>query len=265
MKVLLLGDVHGAHAEMAALILRIRDQHDIDAVIQSGDFGFSPAFFSNGFAGGRLPVPVYAIDGNHDDHAWLHRMEKIGEPERWREQHNLYFQPRASIIQLGGATVGFLGGALHVDRAQYKHWFRNIANFILAHERARATRLFNQALPVMIVTHSCPADIGVGIQGNPALAAHIAVHVHGAGFDHGPQHDCGETELSKLWSHLQVRPQFWVFGHFHLRHDRMVEGTRFLCADTLMSSSLLLWDIRSGAISSVPNPSPAEPELKRRV
>jgi predicted phosphodiesterase len=254
MKVLLLGDVHGAHAEMVARLVRIRDLHDIGAVIQAGDFGFFPRFFSGGFSGGRLPVPVYAIDGNHDDHAWLHQMEKIGEPERWREKYNLFFQPRASVIRLGGATIGFLGGALHVDRAQYKHWFRNIANFIMTHERARATRLFNHEPPVMIVTHSCPSDMGVGIQGNPAFTAQLAVHVHGAEFDPGPDHDCGEVELTRLWRHLENRPQFWVFGHFHVRHDRMVAGTRFLCIDTLTSPDLLLWDTESGSISAIANP-----------
>jgi predicted phosphodiesterase len=253
-KVLLLGDVHGAHAEMAARLVRLHEQHGIGAVIQAGDLGFFPAYFSGGFSGGRLPVPVYAIDGNHDDHAWLHQMVKQGELAHWRERYNLHFQPRASIIHLEGATVGFLGGALHVNRAQYKHWFRNIANFILAHERARATRLFNHERPVMIVTHSCPADIGVGIQGNPALATQLAMHVHGAGFDPGPEHDCGDAELTRLWNHLEVRPDLWVFGHFHLRHDRQVGSTRFLCSNTLMAKDLLLWDTGSGAIASIPNP-----------
>ena len=254
MKVLLLGDVHGAHAGLAARLGRIRDLHDIGAVILAGDFGFFPSLFADGFAGGRLPVPLYAIDGNHDDHAWLHHAEKRGEPARWREEYNLHFQPRASTVQLGGVTVGFLGGALHVDRAQYRHWYRNIANFILDHERARATRLFNQERPAMVVTHSCPADIGVGVRANPALAAHIAVHVHGAGFDPGPADDCGDMELVRLWRHLHYRPAFWMFGHFHLRHDRTVEGTRFLCTDTLTGQELLLWDTGAGTISVIPNP-----------
>ncbi len=254
MKVLLLGDVHGAHADMAARLTRIHELHGIGAAIQAGDFGFFPSYFVGGFSGRRLPIPVYAIDGNHDDHAWLHQMVKKGEPARWQEQYNLHFQPRASCIRLDGVTVGFLGGALHVDRAQYKHWFHNIANFIMTHERAKATRLFNQEHPMMIVTHSCPADIGVGLKGNPALAAHIAVHVHGAGFDPGPNHDCGDVELSRLWHHLEVHPEFWVFGHFHLRHDRLVEGTRFLCTDTLTAPELLLWDTASGTVSHIPNP-----------
>lgn len=254
MKVLLLGDVHGAHAEMAARLVRIRDRYDVGAVIQTGDFGFFPFLFEGGFKGGRLPVPVYAIDGNHDDHEWLHRMEKAGEPARWREHYDLHYQPRASTVSIGGARVGFLGGALHVDRAQYKHWFRPIANFILSHERARATRVFNHERPAMVVTHSCPADIGVGLRGNPDFAAGLAVHVHGAGFDPGPEHDCGDMELTKLWRHLATRPALWVFGHFHVPHDRMVEGTRFLCADTMSADGLLLWDTGTGDISVVPNP-----------
>ena len=253
MKILFLGDVHGAHAEMTETIIRVRNLHGIDAVIQTGDFGFFDDLFSNGFAGGRLPVPVYAIDGNHDDHAWLYQMEKRGEVARWRGLYNLHFQPRASTIRLNGMTVGFLGGALHVDRAQRKHWFRNIANFILTHERGSATRLFNDTRPNMIVTHSCPADIGVGIQGNPALASQIAVHIHGAGFDPGPDHDCGDIELSRLWKNLSSRPKHWLFGHFHVQHDRMVEDTRFICAGTLSAETWPLWDTETDTITFVPN------------
>jgi len=255
MKVLLLGDVHGDHTALAALLARVRQVHGIGAAIQTGDFGFFPSLFAPDFKGGRLPVPVYAIDGNHDDHAWLHQATRKGEVARWRDLYNIHFQPRASLVTLEGVAVGFLGGALHVDRAQYKHWFLNIANFIMAHERARATRLFNQERPAMVVTHSCPADIGVGIRGNPAFATQMALHVHGAGFDPGPEHDCGDMELVRLWSQLHYRPAFWVFGHFHLRHDRMVEGTRFLCSDTLMSRELLLWETGTGLVSVIPNPA----------
>lgn len=256
MRVLIIGDIHGAHTELAALLAQVRNSHGVEAALQAGDFGFSAAQFAGSFAAGcRLPVPVYAIDGNHDDHAWLHQMVRQGEIVRWREACNLYFQPRASTLLLNGATVGFLGGALHIDRPQYKHWFRSIANFILAHERARATHLFNQERPGLLLTHSCPADIGIGIRGNPAFAAEIALHVLGAGFEPGPEHDCGEIELARLWQHLRYRPAAWVFGHFHLQHDRTVDGTRFLCAGTLASPQLLLWDTATGALSHVPRPT----------
>ncbi len=264
MKVLLLGDVHGAHAGLAALLTAARDRHGIGAAIQTGDFGFTRAHFARGFAGGRLPVPLYAIDGNHDDHAWLHRAARKGETARWRDEWNLHFQPRASTVRIGGVAVGFLGGALHVDRAQYRHWwFRDIANFILAHERARATRLFNDERPALLVTHSCPAGIGVGIRGNPALAMQLALHVHGAGFDPGPEHDCGEVELVRLWHHLRIPPALWAFGHFHQRHDRRIGDTRFVCTDTLDAAELLVWDTGTGGVEAIPNPGLSPPGFPR--
>jgi predicted phosphodiesterase len=255
MKVLIIGDVHGAHADLAVLLARVRDAHGIEAAIQLGDFGFQAASFAGGFAAGRLPVPVYAIDGNHDDHAWLHRAVKKGETKRWQEVYNLYFQPRASTVRLGGSSAGFLGGALHVDRPQYKHWFRDIANFIMSHERARATHLFNHERPALIVTHSCPADIGIGIQGNPEFAVDIAMHVLSAGFDPGPEHDCGEIELARLWQHLHYRPAAWVFGHFHQQHDRTIDGTRFLCGGTLTSPQLPLWETVGNELFFIPRPA----------
>jgi predicted phosphodiesterase len=255
MRLLILGDVHGLHAELASLLVEVREQHGIEAALQTGDFGFSAAAFARNFATGcRLPVPVYAIDGNHDDHAWLYQAVKNGDAARWHAAYNLYFQPRASILQLGGATVGFLGGALHVDRPQYKHWFRDVASFIMPQERARAGQLFNQERLSLLITHSCPADIGVGLLANPEFATTIAMHVLSAGFDPGPAHDCGETELTRLWQQLRHRPPVWVFGHFHRFHDRTVASTRFLCADTLAARQLLLWDTTTGALALIPRP-----------
>ena len=50
-----------------------------------------------------------------------------------------------------------------------------------------------------------------------------------AGHHSGPFHDCGEGGLTALWRRLPQRPPLWVFGHFHRVHDRLVEGTRFVC------------------------------------
>ncbi len=252
MRVLIVGDIHGRHEEFAALLARAGSDSGIEAAIQTGDFGFFPDRFAASFEKGcRLPMPVYVIDGNHEDHNWLAACVRNGAAAGWRHQYNIWFQPRASVVRMGSSTIGFLGGALHVDRPQYRHWFRRIANFILPDERSRAAHLFNAERPSLVVTHSCPADIGVGIHGNPEFAHGVMTHVVGSGFDPGPAHDCGEVELTRLWRHLTHKPPTWIFGHFHMSHERTVEGTRFLCAGTLSGKSLMCWDTDTGELGKL--------------
>ena len=52
----------------------------------------------------------------------------------------------------------------------------------------------------------------------------------------GREDDCGEVELSRLWSDLAYRPRAWVFGHFHRAHQATVEGTRFVCVSDDLDS-----------------------------
>jgi hypothetical protein len=104
---------------------------------------------------------------------------------------------------------------------------------------------FNLEHPQLIVTHSCPTRIGVGVRGSPMFEPLVRVHVTNAGFDSGPQDDCGEPELTKLWHGLRFSPHGWVFGHFHHSHSAEVEGTRFVClSDELQipTRAMAIWD-----------------------
>jgi hypothetical protein len=141
--------------------------------------------------------------------------------------------------------VGFLGGALHADRPQQRNWGSGFPNFILRHERDQAIGLFNRERPELIVTHSCPSRIGVGIKGSPGMEPSVGLHITAAGFDAGPTDDCGETELCALWHGLAYQPQAWVFGHFHQFHHSQVGATRFVCTDSELDSPvriLAIWD-----------------------
>jgi predicted phosphodiesterase len=242
MRVLIVGDVHGQHAELAEALRQVQTDFGIAAGIQVGDFGF----YHDAMAQlPRFPVPLHVIDGNHEDHAWLRRALLTGAARAWQEKSNLIYQPRASVAQLGTSKIGFLGGALHVDRPQKHNLLTRFPNYILRRHREQAVALFNREKPELIVTHSCPAGIGIGVRGSPDLEHGVTEHVVKAGFDPGPQDDCGETELAQLWHGLRYRPRGWVFGHFHSTHEAIVEGTHFVCVgDDLagLRQTLVLWD-----------------------
>lgn len=244
MRVLIVGDVHDRHRELAETLRRVQTDFGIGAAIQVGDFGFGREPMARLRAERiRFPVPLHAIDGNHEDHRWLHRALLSGAARAWQQEANLVYQPRGSVVRLGTSTVGFLGGALHVDRPQDHNLFVRFPNYILRHQREQAAALFNRERPELLVTHSCPAGIGIGVRASPDLEHGVAEHIVRAGFDPGPGDDCGETELRELWRALEYRPRGWVFGHFHRPHAAIIEGTRFLAVgDDLAAGELVLWD-----------------------
>jgi hypothetical protein len=170
---------------------------------------------------------------------------KKGEADRWRREMNLIYQPRPSVAVVGSGKVGFLGGALHVDRPQRHNWGGGLANYISPQQREEAASLFNHEQPDLIVTHSCPSQIGIGMQCAEEMRSGVEAHIRAAGFDAGPEDDCGEAQLRQLWQELEYRPAAWVFGHFHHDHQACVDGTQFVCVgEDLVSPgrSLVIWD-----------------------
>jgi hypothetical protein len=246
MRVLIAGDVHGLIREFAQRVEQACRQHDVRAVIQLGDFGFYPeviqALLDEQV---RFAVPVHALDGNHEDHRWLEVELRNKAVARWRDKLNLFYQPRPSVARFGSALVGFLGGALNVDRPQELNRRAKSSNYILRRQRRVAVEIFNRLKPDLIATHSCPSGIGVGIHGNPLFASSVLQYVVEAGFNPGPEDDCGDEELTRLWENLRQKPKAWVFGHFHLNHFAQVENTQFACADCCCGKPrqpLLIWD-----------------------
>ncbi|MFA6003407.1 MAG: metallophosphoesterase family protein [Elusimicrobiota bacterium] len=261
MRVLIAGDAHGDLEGLARLVLRAYRRHGVTAAIQLGDFGFEPKVLERfRRSGGRFAVPVHAIDGNHDDHLWLDRQMRNGGTLSWRNEFNLHYHPRASAEVFGSSTVGFLGGALHVDRPQKLHHRSLTSNFVQRRQQRRASDLFNRVHPDLLVTHSCPAGIGVGMRSDEAFREGLALHVTGAGFDAGPQHDCGEPELSRLWEGLVLRPRAWVFGHFHVPHSAVVAGVQFACPGGLPEERkdriLLAWDTEARSLEVLADAGP---------
>lgn len=263
MRVLIVGDVHGRHTELVEVLKQAQVDFRITAAIQVGDFGFYQEVIQRALEEHqRFPVPLHVIDGNHEDHQWLRRVLLTGAGTIWRQELNLIYQPRPSVTCLGASKVGFLGGALHVDRPQKHNWLSGFPNYILRRHREHAAFLFNKERPQLIVTHSCPSRIGVGIQSSTEMQPGVAEHITAAGFDAGPEHDCGEGELARLWLDLAYKPRAWVFGHFHRAHQTTVEGTRFVCvADDLESPSrsLVIWDTDEKMLLTCPADPSADP------
>lgn len=125
----MLGDIHGNIFSLDRAIQQAAD-NDAKALIQVGDFGLMSwrmldhADFKEVL--GHSPIPVYFIDGNHDDCSYWVQQENIINPF---DIPNLFYVPRGSVYSWGGLTMAFLGGAASIDKA-YRlrnrwHWDKN--------------------------------------------------------------------------------------------------------------------------------------------
>lgn len=104
-----IGDIHGNYRRLLRLVEEALAD-GIFAVIQVGDFGWYRAnvgFFEKH----PLPLPVYFIDGNHEDHSLL-QFDVVTEM-----YSNLFFVPRGTVLELDGRRIACMGGAASVDKA----------------------------------------------------------------------------------------------------------------------------------------------------
>lgn len=91
MRILILGDLHGNVHLLPAILRGAQEQLGVEAVIQVGDLGFQASTIA---AVPSLPIPLHAIDGNHEDHVWLQRQVR----QRRLGRLPLRFHPRGSIL-----------------------------------------------------------------------------------------------------------------------------------------------------------------------
>lgn len=224
-KILILGDSHGNIYDIYVLQKQVIALNiGIESCIQVGDFGFYSQVFDK--FNYKLPLKTYAIDGNHEDHAWL----KAQDHGAWDKNLNLKFVPRGTVLDISGSKIGFCGGALNVDRPQGGSTKNRTTNYILNSEVLESIETFNKAGRLdLMVTHSCPHSIGIGMTGHPMFFESIIKYCTEKGHDVGPNHDAGDAALREIWQALTVKPGVWAFGHWHQRLCKWVGCTDFYC------------------------------------
>ncbi|MBA3936229.1 MAG: metallophosphoesterase [Planctomycetes bacterium] len=252
MTLLVLGDCHASWSMLIDAIDVAVARHGVTAVIQVGDFGFFPLYFpllEKMLINRPFRVPVHVIEGNHEDHAWLWAQAADGAFNRWAKEFNLIVHRRGDVASVAGITVGFLGGALHADRSQHGSTAKGTTNWVTNREADRAALAFNATSIDLMVTHSCPHSIGVGIHGSAELFLAVERYIQAKGFDGGPYDDCGEPALVRLWKKLERSPKSWVFGHFHTHREAEVGETVFRCVGSIDGS-----DGRNAPLGYILNP-----------
>lgn len=214
--ILLLGDIHGKQS-----VLRKAIQHAVEvnasAIVQVGDFGLMPGSSEVGFYNvcKNSPIPVYFIDGNHDD---CTRWEQYTEVSKVWVDGNLWYIPRGTVMELDGRTIAFMGGAASIDKqyrlAQGWHWdkYENIS----PGEVLRMMDNVKEKKIDLFITH-CPPNSVVEEHFDP-----IDKLFFGVGLD---WHDHNQDIIENIW-HAIGTPMVYS-GHMH----KKVQGMTYRILD----------------------------------
>lgn len=232
MRFLIIGDVHGYFDPMFEHLINVQNRGiEYDAVIQCGDFGFyynCVKNLKNILYKTKFNKPIYFIDGNHEDHFYLFK-EYTGSLEK----KNIFYCKRGTITKFeDGTKIGWLGGAFNVDRPQ-EVW-DGISNFPLPEEVELMINNIKKENGIdLMVTHSCPMNIGIGIVGHPEFQISAHEYISAVGYKAPGILDIGDEPLQRLWEELgNLKPKNWVFAHLHKYKYSKVGKTNFYCVGT---------------------------------
>lgn len=210
MRIGFIGDIHGCWNDLYRAIAILQDA-GADMMIQVGDFGcWNPEkkITASSWDELKLDVPVYWIDGNHEDFPFLKSMVDWDLLEPQTVAENVIYIPRGTVLELGGLRFGFMGGGASIDRLQRidgRDWFRDeLPSY------GEFMRLANVESLDVIVAHDCPEeadDALVRIKNDP------------------PSNGNRRMLQAIVESH---RPAYFCHGHYHQWLAQEFNGTQYV-------------------------------------
>lgn len=203
--ILLLGDIHG-NAGILRQALNVAKESSAVAIIQLGDFGMfqdNELWFRENIRDAH--IPVYFIDGNHDN---CRRWIELDEITRIWDDRELFYVPRGTVMELDGRILALMGGAASIDKKMRlennMHWDEN-ENISPTH----VERLYRNALGKkidMFLTH-CPPHSVIEKNFDPMQKLWFGVGIDWI--------DPNQNIIEDAWDKLNYPPIY--SGHMHKR------------------------------------------------
>jgi predicted phosphodiesterase len=231
----LLGDIHN---DFETLARQARQAHSAGAkaLIQVGDFGFYRDNIEK-LRTIRFPIPIYALDGNHEDHSLLDLEAR--EPVQLEQNDQVFYVPRGIVLDLDGRKIGCLGGAGSIDKAwrvrEMKEWERMGAfvpslwsegEQITQEQEEYAMGAFEHYNPDFLVTHTPPQEVIT-----ECFDANGGLKQREAFFGVPPEwFDPSAHVIQRVWQAMN-RPKLFC-GHMH--RSMQYETVRILNIDEML-------------------------------
>jgi len=230
MTILFAGDTHGNTSHVGYLYTRAAE-HSVNAIFQVGDFGYwahtrggqhfldevSDKAIKNG-------IPLYWIDGNHENHDLLQDMVGI-TPVR----PLIFYVPRGTMVELDGRQILGYGGAYSVDkryRTEGLDWWPQ--ETIDSEHVMQVAERFKDSAPDILACHDAPYAVNLDF-------------AYAEGKNEFPQTRWNRKCLQHLVD--EVKPKRVISGHYHTRFKgKLDDGTPIdiLDRDTTKNKSWMM-------------------------
>ena len=208
----IIGDVHGKFQDY----YEIASKHE--HTVQLGDFGFASTW--NKLEYSDLSSSNHKVlGGNHEDYDYcIHSNHYLGD-----------FGPRT----LNGLNYFVVRGGLSIDRvyrvgeelggSPKTWWSQEELNFI---DMLNTMSSYEQAKPEIVISHAGPAFLVDRLTKGDLTKWKF--------------HKEFRENTSLLLNRLLAihHPKVWVFGHYHMNFDEVIDGTRFVCLGELQTVQL---------------------------
>lgn len=212
MRILLLGDTHGSVDHIRFAVKKAIAQ-DCEQIIQLGDFGYFPGTpetdkFLEEISSPK--IPIYFIDGNHDNHWMLnHKAENPVEI-----CSGVFYLPRGYRWNIGIWTLAALGGAYSIDRQRrtlgIDFWEEEVISY------SDVARTLRGGDIDILLCHDHPAKVPLTtIKGNGIRINREAMR--------------NSETLQAVVEACNVRSVF--HGHHHKFYETTIDGVRYCGLD----------------------------------
>ena len=154
----LLGDIHGNTIALRRSV-EIAQESGATALIQIGDFGMFPDNeYKFKVAIANSEIPVYFIDGNHDD---CRRWKRYDTVFKVFPDSKLYYIPRGAVLGIDGKTIAFMGGASSIDKRMRveNNWHWDMHENITWTEQCRLITNYTGEKIDAFITHVPPQSV----------------------------------------------------------------------------------------------------------
>lgn len=190
---LILGDTHADSIFLVAAIEAAK-KAECDAIIQVGDFGYWPSDFEHQpFLEIESDIPIYFIDGNHEEHPKLTQNQKIN-----KMTDCIYHIARGCHVKIANTNCLFMGGGYSIDkhmRLEGHSWFKEEA---ITEEQIYSAMNHDIKTMDVIFSHDCP--LSMNINSKPFASCYP------------------DREKLDMLRH-RYDPRFWFFGHHHQSYE----------------------------------------------
>lgn len=201
-----IGDVHGKFDRYREII------RDSPPSIQVGDMGVGFRNWPHGEPranpphGAMVDSDARFIRGNHDNpHACKNQSQFI--PDGHYEDE-----------------IMFIGGAVSIDKANrvedFSWWPEEELSWP---ELYRMVDLYIERKPRIMVTHECPESVAEAIVGQRSGVWRVKLD---------PEFSSRTRQAFQSMFSCHS-PNLWIFGHWHVPFDHVINGTRFICLPEL--------------------------------